>query len=229
MIYATTPGDLHGFLYHPAGLGPFPAVVFEHGSEQEPGNMIDEAQFFVPHGFVVFAPHRRGQGRSAEAAEYLNEAWIFGGKSPELLVDLLDTHVDDVAAAVAYVRRLPFVDANRVALAGCSFGGIEALLAAERNLGLRAAVDFEGAAIMWSRTPPLQERMKRAARAATVPVLFVQAENDFDTTPSRVLGREMELSGRTPRVRIFPPNGTTAKDGHMFCMGGTNPRWGDEV
>ena len=229
VVYATTPGELHGFLYRPPGRAPFPAVIFEHGSEQEPGDMLDEAQFFVPHGFVLFAPHRRGQGHSAKAAEYLNEAWIFGGKSPELLVDLLDAQVDDVAAAVAYVRHLPDVDANRVALAGCSFGGIETLLAAERNLGLRAAIDFEGAAIMWAKTPPLQERMKRAARAAAVPVLFIQAENDYDTTPSRVLGEQMALAGGSPRVRIFPKNGTTAMDGHMFCMGGANPRWGDEV
>jgi dipeptidyl aminopeptidase/acylaminoacyl peptidase len=67
VVYATAPGELHGFLYRPAGTGPFPAVIFEHGSEQDPGDMLDEAQFFVPHGFVLFAPHRRGQGRSAKA------------------------------------------------------------------------------------------------------------------------------------------------------------------
>jgi hypothetical protein len=104
-----------------------------------------------PRSSSSTAASRSRQTCSAKAAEYLNEAWIFGGKSPELLVDLLDAQVDDVAAAVAYVRGMPDVDANRVALAGCSFGGIETLLAAERN------------------------------------------------------------------------------DGHMFCMGGPSPRWGDEV
>lgn len=62
-----------------------------------------------------------------------NEAWIFGGKSPALLVELLDAQADDVASAVSYVRHLPGVDANRVALVGCSFGGIETLLGAEQR------------------------------------------------------------------------------------------------
>ncbi len=45
--------------------------------------------------------------------------------------------VDDVAAAVAYVKGLPEVDRTRIAVAGCSVGGIQSLLAAERDLGIR--------------------------------------------------------------------------------------------
>src|SRR5580704_2767530 len=109
VVYATSPGELRGFLYRPPGPAPFPAVIFEHGSEADPGDMLDEAQFFVPHGFVMFAPHRRGQGRSAGAGEYINRASIREGRQPDQLVELLDAQVDDVAAAVAYVRRLPDV------------------------------------------------------------------------------------------------------------------------
>jgi carboxymethylenebutenolidase len=229
VTYATTPGSLRGFLYRPEGTGPFPAVVFNHGSEQEPGDMRDEAEFYVPRGFVLFAPHRRGQGWSADAGEYINEAWIARGEQPQTLVELLDEQVDDVAAAVAYVRALPDVDATRVALVGCSFGGIETLLAAERDLGLRAAIDFAGAAATWARNPALQARMKRAALGATVPVLFIQAENDFDTAPSRVLSDAMRDAGRPTRLRIFPANGATTLEGHMFCNGSADPRWGPEV
>ncbi len=229
VTYATTPGSLRGFLYRPEGTGPFPAVVFNHGSEQEPGDMRDEAEFYVRRGFVLFAPHRRGQGRSADAGEYINEAWIALGEQPQTLVELLDEQVDDVAAAVAYVRALPDVDATRVALVGCSFGGIETLLAAERDLGLRAAIDFAGAAATWARNPALQDRMKRAALGATVPVLFIQAENDFNTAPSRVLSDAMQDAGRPTRVRIFPANGATTLEGHMFCNGSADPRWGPEV
>ena len=46
--------------------------------------------------------------------------------------------------------------------------------------------------------------MKKAARAARVPVFFLQAENDFDTTPSRVLDNEMRRAGRPSRMQIFP-------------------------
>ena len=88
---------LHGFLWRPAGAGPFPAIVFNHGSEKLPGAKSDQAAFFVPHGFVLFVPHRRGQGRSADAAPYIRDL-----ESPRAVVDALGgTQTDDVMAAVA--------------------------------------------------------------------------------------------------------------------------------
>jgi len=51
---------LHGFLYRPRGDGPFPAVVFNHGSERLPGDKRGQAMFYASHGFVLFVPHRRG-------------------------------------------------------------------------------------------------------------------------------------------------------------------------
>jgi dienelactone hydrolase len=191
--------------------------------------MLGQAEFYVAHGFVLFIPHRRGHGRSRDAGEYINDRWIQSGKDPTVITDELEAQVDDVMAAVSYVASLPFVDAHRIATAGCSFGGIEALFAAERGTGLVAAIDFAGAAIMWRDTPVLQERMKRAARGAKVPVFFLQAENDYDTTPSRVLSGEMRAAGKPMRVRIFPAKGTTAQDGHGFCAGGEHPAWGEDV
>src|SRR5450432_880583 len=131
VTYATSPGALRGYLYRPRGQGPFPAVIFNHGSEQDPADMRDEAEFYVRQGFVLFAPHRRGQGLSADAGEYLNAAWIREGERPDTLVALFEAQVDDVAAAVSYARTLPDIDADRIALVGCSYGGIETLLAAE--------------------------------------------------------------------------------------------------
>ena len=54
---------LVGYLFKPDGDGPFPAVIWNHGSEQDPGGSQEFdgiAQVFVPAGFVVFAPVRRG-------------------------------------------------------------------------------------------------------------------------------------------------------------------------
>src|SRR5262245_23601274 len=58
---------LVGYLFRPAGAGPFPAVVWNHGSEQNPGGgpQFDSvASIFVPAGYVVFAPMRRGHSDS---------------------------------------------------------------------------------------------------------------------------------------------------------------------
>ena len=217
---------LHGFLFRPDGDGPFPAVVINHGSERLPGDKRGQASFYVPHGFVVFVPHRRGQGQSADVAEYVvNHA----ADHARLVAELATTQTDDVMSAVEYVRSLPYVDRTRVAVAGCSFGGIMSLFAAERGTGIQAVVDFAGGAMSWAQAPELQARMKQAARAAQVPVFFVQAENDFDTTPSLVLSEEMRRAGKPVRVHVFPPNGVTHEEGHGFCAGGEHPAWGDEV
>jgi len=144
-------------------------------------------------------------------------------------VDELVAQTDDVMAAVRFLAAQPFVDPKRVAVAGCSLGGIESLLAAERATGIVAAIDFAGGAMMWAKQPPLRALMSAAARAADVPVLFLQAENDFDTSPSRILSEVRRAAGKPGRARIFTAAGSTAADGHAFCSGGSDPPWGDEV
>jgi predicted dienelactone hydrolase len=67
---------LHGVLYKPEGTGPFPAVVYNHGSA--PGMMSKEAfaalgPVFASHGWVFFGPYRRGQGLSASAGPYIGD------------------------------------------------------------------------------------------------------------------------------------------------------------
>jgi dienelactone hydrolase len=220
---------LRGFVWRPAGAGPFPAILFNHGSEEYPGAKDGQAQFFVPRGFVLFVPHRRGQGRSKAAGRYIDEFYDPSKPDSPAFVDELVAQNDDVLAALAYLAARPYVDAKRIAVAGCSLGGIESLFTAERATGIVAAIDFAGASMTWAKNRPLQERMKSAARSARVPVFFLQAENDFDVTPSLALSAEMRAAGKPARVRIFPPNGATHADGHAFCTGGKNPPWGEDV
>jgi dienelactone hydrolase len=220
---------LHGFLFRPPGVGPFPAIVFNHGSEPLPGPKTGQAEFYVRRGFVLFVPHRRGQGRSRDQGRPIGE--YYDEKSPDspAFVDELVRQTDDVMSAIAYVASLPYVDKSRIAAAGCSLGGIESLFAAERGDGIVAAIDFAGASMTWKTNAPLRERMTAAARNVKVPVLFLQAENDFDTTPSRVLSQEATRAGKAARAHIYPPNGSGPEDGHAFCAGGAEPPWGDEV
>lgn len=220
---------LYGYLYRPPGDGPFPAIVFNHGSEEYPGIGKFVAQYYLENGFVFFFPHRRGQGRSHEAGPYIGNAVDDDHPDSPALPDGLVQQSDDVIAAAAYVASLPYVDKTRVATIGCSFGGIEALFAAEQGTGLASAVDFAGASYMWNRSSSLRERMKTAARNAKVPVFFIQAENDADTTPTRVLSQEMTAAGKNARAHVFPPHGKTTEDGHGFCVDGEFPAWGPEV
>ena len=71
--------------------------------------------------------------------------------------------------------------------------------------------------------------MISAVRKATIPVLFIQAENDYDLGPSRTLAGELEQLGKPYKMLIFPPYGNTHAEGHgVFCSQATNV-WGPAV
>lgn len=141
---------LHGVLYKPDGTGPFPAIVYNHGSA--PGMLSKEAfealgPVFARHGWVFFGPYRRGQGLSASAGPYIGDeiaaAEKKGGVSAgaAAMVRLLETdHLHDQLAALRWLRKQAFVDAYRIAVAGNSFGGIEAVLGAEQGITARRSI-----------------------------------------------------------------------------------------
>ena len=148
------------------------------------------------------------------------------------VVALQETHLEDQLAALSYLKELSYVDANRIAVAGCSYGGIQTVLAVEANaeqkLGLRAAIDFAGGAMSWNSFS-LRARMIAAVRKATIPVLFIQVENDYDLNPSRTLAGELEQLGKPNKLLIFPPYGQTHEEGHGgFCSRGGDI-WGPAV
>jgi dienelactone hydrolase len=134
---------LHGVLYKPSGAGPFPAVLYNHGSA--PGMYSNEAiealgPLFASHGWVFFAPYRRGQGLSAAAGTYIGDeiaAAVKKGGIPAgaaTMIRLLETnHLNDQMAALAWLQKQDFVQPHRIATAGNSFGGIEAVLGAEHG------------------------------------------------------------------------------------------------
>ena len=98
------------------------------------------------------------------------------------MVRLLETdHLNDQLAALAWLRTQSFVNRDRIAVAGNSFGGIEVVLGAERR-SYCAAVDSAGAAQSWEDAPEVQALMTRAVRNSRAPIFFFQAENDY---PSR--------------------------------------------
>jgi len=219
---------LHGVLYKPEGTGPFPAVIYNHGSA--PGMMSEQAfaalgPVFASHGWVFFGPYRRGQGLSASAGPYIGDqiaaADKAGGTSAAAatMVRLLETdHLDDQLAALAWLRKQNFVRPNRIAVAGNSFGGIETVLGVERG----------GYAQSWAQAPELQSLMIRAVRNATAPIFFFQASNDFDPSPSKILSAEMNAAGKTYKLKIYPAYGDSSGDGHTFGYFGSDV-WANDV
>lgn len=229
ITFASGDLALKGFLWKPEGPGPFPAILWNHGSEKLPGSVDSVAPYFVSRGYIFFVPHRRGQGRSPGAyiVDQLNAACSPEERS-QMLVALNEVHLQDQLAALAYLTSLSYVDQNRLVVMGASFGGIQTMLAVERNSGYRVAINCSGAAETWRRSPDLRARLEDAASKATIPVFFLQAENDYDLTPNRVLSEEVRKAGKSAESKTYPAFGSGAQEGHDFCWQGTNI-WGPDI
>jgi dienelactone hydrolase len=229
VVFAGGGRQLHGFLWKPEGAGPFAAVLWNHGSEKLPGSQPVLAKFYTEHSYVFFVPHRRGQGRSP--GEYIQDlvAQAPAGERARRMVELQEAEVEDVVGALNYLRSQAFVDGARIAISGCSYGGIQTLLAGERALGVKALVPFAPGAMSWEQNVALQDRLIRAVERAKAPVFLLQAENDYNLAPSRVLSKEASKKKKEFESKVYPAFGTGHHDGHGgFCSTATDV-WGKDV
>jgi carboxymethylenebutenolidase len=220
---------LHALLWRPEGAGPFPAVLFNHGSGDTPEIQAAQAAavgpVFARHGYVLLFVYRRGSGLSADqgasAIELMDKELAERGRDARntLQLELLQTdQLDDALAGLAFLRSLPDVDTRRIAVAGHSFGASLAILMAERDSAIRAAIAFSSSAASWDHSAPLRDRLIAAVDRTSVPIFFIQAENDYSIAPAKVLSAEMKRLGKPFGVKICPPVGKTAADGHSFLF-----------
>jgi len=237
--------QLKGFLWKPNGPGPFPTVLFNHGSggadaDHTAGFRITEAAeklapLFLKHGYAFLYLFRRGQGLSADQGPFMQdilqqEEAARGKEARQHLQFMLATtdHLDDVMAALAFLKATPAFDAKRIAVVGHSFGGQLTLLAAERDNSVRAAVTFAAAAGSWERSPELRERLRAAVEKTTAPIMLIQAANDYSTAPSQELADELRRMRKSYVLKIYPSVGQTSDDGHNFLYLGI-PQWEHDV
>ena len=167
---------IQGYFYQPDGSGPFPTLIYNHGSragfERRPNPWVRLAGLYVAAGYALLVPERRGYGRSD------GPAWseAVGRDVGSVLIARLQAEADDVLAAVEYLRGVPSADISRLGIAGWSLGGIVTLFAISRSRSFRAAIDQAGGVLMWRFSPALQAALTQAARAMTCPVLLMRAE-----------------------------------------------------
>jgi len=240
-------GVLHikAYLWKPAGPGPFPAVLFSHGSggneaDITAGMQITEsaeilAPFFLRHGYALLYPFRRGYGPSADQAPFLQD--VLGREEKEkgrqarqhLQFKLLITdQLDDVRAALVFLKTVPGIDIHRIAVAGNSFGGQLTLLLAELDNTIRAAVTFAAAAGSWEQSAELRERLLTAVRKTDAAIMLIHAENDYSTAAGRALAEELGRLHKPHSLKIYPKVGLSSDDGHNMLYENI-PAWEKDV
>jgi carboxymethylenebutenolidase len=224
---------LHALLWRPQGRGPFPAILLNHGS----GRTREELErlgpyerqadilgpVFARHGYVFLFLFRRGVGLSADqgtnAVDLMNSELAAHGQEArsKLQLRLLENReMSDALSGLGFVRALPEVDASNVAVIGHSFGGSLTILLAEREPNLRAVVIFSGAGYSWDRSPELRARLLTAVAHIGTPIFLIHAANDYSVAAGKALDARLQQLGKPHLLKIYPPIGHTADEGHDF-------------
>jgi len=236
--------QLKAFLWRPDGTGPFPVVLFNHGSGTDPSHTgpfaITKAAerlgpVFVKHGYAFLYLFRRGQGLSADQGSFIqsvlqSEETARGKEASQHLQFVLMTtdHLDDVLAGLRFLKNLPSIDSHRIAMAGHSFGGQLSLLAAGTDNSVRAVVTFGAAAASWKNSSEIRERLLVALRKTNSPIMLVHAANDYSTIPGEIMAEELEKLARVHYLKIYGPVGKTSDDGHNFVYTAVG-QWENDV
>jgi len=228
---------LEAYLYRPQGAGPFPLVVYNHGSatagdegKEWPAPYL--ARIFVPAGYALLVPERRGYGKS-EGAPFSKE--IGSDRGPQF-VARQQREAGDINAAVDHVLGNPAfsIDRHRIAIVGWSFGGIVTTFAASSSDKYAAVVVQAPGALNWDRSEEMKKALLAAAPSIHVPISCMVAENDATTESARQICAAAQSAGAKTTLKIYPPyNGPVGRPGNppghaLFGPGGVD-QWKDDV
>ena len=174
-------------IYRPAGEGPFPLVVFNHGrsvaekrAQQGRSRPETVARYLAAKGFVVMAPTRIGYGET------------YGDFDPENsacrnIEPMSIAASQQVLATVEFAKTLPYVDATRWLVAGQSVGGLTSVATVGRAPdGLLGGINFSGGTGGNPDVSPGRPCNPGAttrywgdiAKSAKVPMLWMYWQND---------------------------------------------------
>lgn len=235
---SSTLVDLEATLFLPAGTGPFPLVIMSHGQPASFAEMpsmprqrfSDLSRVLVREGYAVLLPMRRGFGNSGGV--FRGGTGACGNLDP---IRNARFTAEDIEASRAWaVANLPFLDAQRVVLAGQSAGGYGSLYAASQGLSrVTGVINFAGGIRAGSTVGPTGgvqicdgwqdavtesfAAMGRGTAASAVPTLWLYAVNDglFGFGLSRRFVEAYQQGGARARYVELPAIG---RDGHSFLQ-----------
>lgn len=198
------PVRLELLVRKPKGVGPFPTVVFNHGSTGRGDNpelfkrswsSDAVASYFVERGWMVIFPQRRGrggsEGRYDEGFEPDRSRY-----SCEVVHSLpgVERAIQDLDAVMAHVLVRSDVEQSRIVLAGQSRGGILSIAyAGERPSTFIGVVNFVGG-WMGDRCQNAVEINTTTFKQSSLDQPSGSTANPTLSTPSRTARTTSELS-----------------------------------
>jgi len=221
VFYPSGSLRIKAYLYEPSGDGPFPVVIYNHGSRagrerrsvpfEYIGGLLTRA------GYAVLVPERRGYGGS-DGPTWSEDV---GNDRGQRFIARLQEETDDVLAALDYLRTLSFTDTKRIGIMGWSLGGIVTMFAVSRSSAFAVAIDQAGAALTWDGSAQVRSALIAAAEKGRTPVLLLVAQNDRTTASITTLAEIFKKRGVPHRMVIYEPftpqqmGGAAIAPGHM--------------
>lgn len=225
VFYPSGALRLEVYVYRPVGAGPFPVVIYSHGSrkgyEREERPMAFVGNMLASEGYLVVVPERRGYGTS-EGKTFSEDA---GADVGARMIARLEAEAGDVVAAMMYAATIDGADVRRLALVGFSQGGSVSVRAASLRPDVRGLVNQAGGSLTWSRSPDLRRALTDWAKALKMPVLCMDAANDATTDAVNAVCEAARRAGAETHVTIYPPftpasNPDNIAPGHLIFAPG---------
>lgn len=216
--------EIPTYITKPKGKGPFPTVVLIHGGPHVRGSVWGfnaETQFLASRGYLVVEPEFRGSLGYGET--WFRAGWRQWGLKMQ----------DDMTDAAKWAVSKGLADANRVAIAGGSYGGYAAMMGLVKEPSLfKAGLNFVGVTdiellytIGWSDTAgSTWERFG-------MPKLIGDREKDieqFRKTSPLLLAHQIKqpvfMAYGEDDLRVPLPHGTKLRDA-LIKSGNTQVEW----
>jgi dienelactone hydrolase len=227
MLPVTVDGEqvkLATITYKPAGTGPFPVLIFHHGSTgggtdpsvfAEPSDAKPLAEWFTSRGWAVVLPSRRGRGGSeGRYDEGFSDDRAQGYSCDEVrLLAGAERALRDIDAVTPAILALPFVDKEQFAVGGHSRGGILAVAWAARHPERpRGVINFGGGwrATRCASAEAVNQRLFSRNAARVPPSLWLYGTHDpfYSMAHSRANFAAFEAAGgRGVFYEYQPPPG----------------------
>lgn len=198
--------QLQTTIFKPSGEGPFPLLVMNHGKDRgEPHNQnrdrfLAMSREFVKRGYAVAIPMRKGFAKSS--GTYTD----FGCN----MTDNGQLQADSVEAVLTALVQKPWVDRERIIVAGQSYGGLATMAFGTRQFpGVRGLLNFAGGLRIDGSSCDWKQSMTNAFASygarTSLPSLWFYGENDsyFDHPLAERLQQAYQSAGGASQLIEF--------------------------